>query len=208
MHKKNLAFTLAEVLIVLGIIGVVAEMTIPTLMNNVNDQALKVAYRKSYSIASQAWKQSLANDEINTVNGWNDTTNCPNNFNNFKAKFKVIKDCNSNNNSDCWNSVGDKWNGEPVSNALAFISADGMAWSMGPAPTTWADGDIFVDTNGLKKPNQLGKDRFVFSTSCMAGEAYPCIPMKINYKQDIMAYDAIGCQHPPCKYTSWMIGAN
>ena len=33
-HYKSLAFTLAEVLITLGIVGVVAAMTIPTLMHN------------------------------------------------------------------------------------------------------------------------------------------------------------------------------
>ena len=43
----RLAFTLAEVLITLGIIGIVAEMTIPTLMNNVQDQAFKAAWKKS-----------------------------------------------------------------------------------------------------------------------------------------------------------------
>lgn len=43
--RKN-AFTLAEVLITLGIIGVVAAMTIPTLMNKTNDAELKSAYKK------------------------------------------------------------------------------------------------------------------------------------------------------------------
>ena len=42
MIKKN-AFTLAEVLITLGIIGIVAAITIPTLINNVQDAQYKTA---------------------------------------------------------------------------------------------------------------------------------------------------------------------
>ncbi len=38
MMKRVLGFTLAEVLITLGIIGVVAAMTIPTLLANINGQ--------------------------------------------------------------------------------------------------------------------------------------------------------------------------
>lgn len=39
MKKRYAAFTLAEVLIVLGILGVIAEMTIPTLVQNTQKQA-------------------------------------------------------------------------------------------------------------------------------------------------------------------------
>lgn len=39
MFRIKKGFTLAEVLITLGIIGVVAAMTIPVLMNSTNDQA-------------------------------------------------------------------------------------------------------------------------------------------------------------------------
>ena len=43
------AFTLAEILITLGIIGVVAAMTIPTLVANYRTKALKSGFKKSYS---------------------------------------------------------------------------------------------------------------------------------------------------------------
>ncbi|MBS6602730.1 MAG: type II secretion system protein, partial [Brachyspira sp.] len=48
------AFTLAEVLITLGIIGVVAAMTMPTLMNSTNGAQYKTAYKKALSVLSQA----------------------------------------------------------------------------------------------------------------------------------------------------------
>ena len=42
--QRYAGFTLAEVLITLGIIGVVAAMTIPTLMNNIQDVLFKTAF--------------------------------------------------------------------------------------------------------------------------------------------------------------------
>lgn len=48
------AFTLAEVLITLGIIGVVAAMTMPTLIQKQQDVATVSRLEKAYSILSQA----------------------------------------------------------------------------------------------------------------------------------------------------------
>ena len=51
---KKAAFTLAEVLITLGIIGVVAAMTLPTLISNYKDQELVTRTKKAYSVIEQA----------------------------------------------------------------------------------------------------------------------------------------------------------
>ena len=56
-------FTLAEVLITLGIIGVVAAMTMPTLMNATNGAQYKTAFKKALSVISQAVVLNLALDE-------------------------------------------------------------------------------------------------------------------------------------------------
>src|SRR5574344_801391 len=58
------AFTLAEVLIVLGIIGIVASMTIPTLMNKVAKQEYVTALRKFYSTQMNGWAQLLADEGV------------------------------------------------------------------------------------------------------------------------------------------------
>ena len=52
--KKRSGFTLAEVLITLGIIGVVAAMTIPTLIQNTNSSKFSAQFKKSVSTLSQA----------------------------------------------------------------------------------------------------------------------------------------------------------
>lgn len=59
MFKKFTAFTLAEVLITLGIIGVVAALTIPALMNQTNDKEFIVAWKKAYSSISNGYNQAV-----------------------------------------------------------------------------------------------------------------------------------------------------
>ena len=49
MSKKHFAFTLAEVLITLTIIGVIAAIVIPTLNSKIKDYQFRVAYKKAYS---------------------------------------------------------------------------------------------------------------------------------------------------------------
>lgn len=51
---KRFGFTLAEVLITLAIIGVVATMTIPTLLSNSSDQQYKTGLKKAISTINQA----------------------------------------------------------------------------------------------------------------------------------------------------------
>ena len=55
---KKAAFTLAEVLITLGIIGVVAAMTMPTLIANYQKQVATTRLKKFYTTYSQAYNQS------------------------------------------------------------------------------------------------------------------------------------------------------
>lgn len=60
--KSNGGFTLAEVLITLGIIGVVAAITIPNLITNNKAQKLRSQFLKSYSTVQQVFKQMEADD--------------------------------------------------------------------------------------------------------------------------------------------------
>ena len=48
MSKKKFAFTLAEVLITLAIIGVVASLTVPALKRNIDEQSNMTALKKFY----------------------------------------------------------------------------------------------------------------------------------------------------------------
>lgn len=63
----NQAFTLAEVLITLGIVGIVAAMTIPALVNRTQGKELETSLKKSYSVLQNAFNQ-MSYDEGQTIN--------------------------------------------------------------------------------------------------------------------------------------------
>ena len=60
--SNNLAFTLAEVLITLGIVGVVAAMTLPVLIQNYQKQATATSLKKAYSELNQVLQRSIADN--------------------------------------------------------------------------------------------------------------------------------------------------
>ena len=60
---KRFGFTLAEVLITLGIIGVVAAMTIPTLISNTNGAQFKTGFKKALSTLNQAAIMNVAMED-------------------------------------------------------------------------------------------------------------------------------------------------
>lgn len=78
--KKRFGFTLAEVLITLGIIGVVAAMTIPTLIQNTNSVKFESQFKKSISTLSQAALMAQAQYDVDyslaTALGSGSTANC------------------------------------------------------------------------------------------------------------------------------------
>src|SRR5574344_2519562 len=94
MYKK--AFTLAEVLIVLSIIGLVAEMTIPTLMQKTQEQSLVSGLLKFNTEIQQAvllWKndidcQDSAGECLAQQNLNDDDIN---NFNQIAKFMKIVK---------------------------------------------------------------------------------------------------------------------
>lgn len=211
INKVN-AFTLAEVLITLVIIGVVAAITIPLLNNAIQDQIYKTAYKKAYSIASQAWMQAVNDNNIETRPSWGDAQSKVDNFNAFKSYFKVAKDCNSSNNAECW-ILGEQYYGSnPLSDASAFVDNAGMTWSL-TSSTSATGAELMVDTNGFQKPNKYGQDRFVFwpvtQNSSVTGLPIKLIPLPDcisdsncnGYTTSNRCPSAIS---HPCNYTSWI----
>ncbi|MDD3150314.1 MAG: type II secretion system protein [Candidatus Gastranaerophilales bacterium] len=162
--KKRTGFTLAEVLVVIAIIGIVASIITPMLFGTTNDAELKLAFKKAYSTASQAWLMVVTeNPGVYTQkSGWAIGDTKENRPDLFKEKFNVIKSCI--NETGCWPDeyeynylLGNNLNSTKT---FSWITADGMCWA---AP--WYGGDnahIVVDTNCNKKPNLIGKDIFSF----------------------------------------------
>lgn len=169
--KKRFAFTLAEVLITLGIIGVVAALTIPGLITKNKAKRLKSQYMKAYSEIAQAIKM-MKYDEISL-----DTITYSGNkqaFKNvFREYFKVLDWCekskklcyDANSNQKLYKSL------DGGSYAPATIFDDGQIVLMdganvlieNPYGTNNAKIWIHVDVNGKNgNPNRLGYDVFTF----------------------------------------------
>lgn len=149
---KRFGFTLAEVLITLGIIGVVAAMTIPTLMNQTGQVAFKTGMKKAVSVFNQAITMSVALDNSDfSILSTGTTTGSI--FNMFNTKMNVVKTTTS----------GDTQLGTPAfrnsSNYILYFN-DGMAMTFPQAAANCTaprqtNCQIVVDVNGLKQPNTL-----------------------------------------------------
>ena len=50
-HKTSSAFTLAETLIIIGMIGIIATLTLPTLMSGTNDKEIVAKVKKANCIS-------------------------------------------------------------------------------------------------------------------------------------------------------------
>lgn len=95
MIYKKFAFTLAEVLITLGIIGVVAALTIPALIANHKKQVVVTRMQKFYSTINQAIKLSEA--ENGEASNWSGTEHLDSDslydfWNNYMLKYFTSKD--------------------------------------------------------------------------------------------------------------------
>ena len=72
--NKKLAFTLAEVLITLGIIGIVSAMTIPTLVKNYQKKVAVTKLQKIHAVLNQIARLAVANDSIKAYTAGQEVT--------------------------------------------------------------------------------------------------------------------------------------
>ena len=96
MRINNNGFTLAEVLITLVIIGVIASMTIPTLMNKTNKQEYVAGLKKVYSSLSQATQKIISEEGLPRadIGGWATSNQAV--YDMYKKYLSVTKDCGTN----------------------------------------------------------------------------------------------------------------
>ena len=172
---KRFGFTLAEVLITLGIIGVVAAMTIPTLMYSTQGAQYKAAYKKALSALSQAVTLNVALDEWSFADADNSTYKLEDMFNNRMNVVRQetgatnIKDSKGNPYKVAISTVGKLQGVTGTSLEIAGTNTtlffnDGIMFTYDPAASTNctnADGATpkickgFIDVNGVKAPNRL-----------------------------------------------------
>ena len=177
--SRRVAFTLAEVLITLGIIGVVAALTLPTIINKIKHKELESGFQKAYSTFSQGiinMKREDGEGLAKYYAYYNPDTQTNPNAGEFFKKFyqysgvKVIGKCNYKNitiknytknaeaKSYCIHNSG-KVDGSCSYVDLAEELSNGMCSALTITASTIF---IIVDSNGMKGPNLLGHDIFFF----------------------------------------------
>ena len=172
------AFTLAEVLITLGIIGVVAAMTMPSLITAKQEKATISTIKKNYSILANALLMAQNdNGELYTWGITKDADGLNLVSSNLKPYLKIIEDCGVGEKSDC--APGDNGKFKDLtgrkrtedfssSDYYSFRLNDGTAVAIQlktKAECISSESscmNFYIDTNGKKYPNTLGKDIFYF----------------------------------------------
>jgi len=192
--KTKQAFTLAEVLITLAIIGIIAAITIPSIVANHQKRTLETQFAKTYrtlqtavnlavaehgDISTWDWKETYANDEKNA----------------FVEKYllehlNIVKYCKLDKETGCFQQEpykaldGSDWG--PFGNSSpSVVLADGTLVDF--LHRVFANTNALslrVDLNGGKKPNVLGKDAFIFDIYQSTSEFLPRGVYKNNSTMD------------------------
>jgi len=180
-HCKG--FTLAEVLLVITVIGVVASLTIPNLITNIQEKQTTAALKKAYSTLSNA-TISVAEENGGNLISLPVIGSSSNSLISYYYKYlNVIKQCTYNNTrGNCWHSENASFylDGTPANNTnwdlvgIGVILGDGTLVSFadmsvncimipyGGSPLNDICTIARVDLNGFKRPNTYGKDMFLF----------------------------------------------
>ncbi|MBP3923616.1 type II secretion system protein [bacterium] len=177
------AFTLAEVLITLGIIGIVAAMTLPALISNYKEKTIVSKLKKFESIMSQAFLMSIDNN--GTPDYWglssNPVVSGPLLSKNLVPYLNVMKNCELE--GKCFYNKGIKFlNGNLWANLynptgwgqVTFTLSDGSMVAMNLISPDCSSvrgtsknlsnvcAFLYVDVNGPTNPNVFGRDFFSF----------------------------------------------
>ncbi len=211
---RTYGFTLAEVLITLGIIGIVAAMTMPALIAKNQEKEAIVKLKKAYSILSQAYASASA--EYGDSSQWNlgDEAFSAEGALSIAEKMlpylKTSKICGLEkgcfpelvykrfDNNSGWYEI------YKTNRVYKLILSDGTligfesAGNFNCLVSNIYCAKVFVDINGYKGPNQAGYDTFSFYLK--KGRVLPFGYQGDKYKPLNMSKPGIGES-----FTAWVI---
>ena len=173
-NSRRVAFTLAEVLITLALIGIVAAMTIPTLISNYQKKALKTQFTQTYSLISQAVGLMKANSSVSSIYSYYTAYDPENSFyraNEFRSDFpkyiKLLKNYVSPSKMPTYYTYDGSREYSSDGNYAIYkpdlVLANGAYLRISISGSL--DGLLIVfavDINGAKGPNKAGHDYFIF----------------------------------------------
>lgn len=178
--NRSLGFTLAEVLVTLGIIGVVSAMTLPTLVKNHQRTVYVTQLQKVVNELSQAAEKAIQENNAISLDETKYSPNAENGARDFlNDNFKIANNCGTD-LTPCFAGSYKRLDGTAftLENPLAVVSlANGASVSIfsgyydNDPICTDANGHSYdcrlhgyyqlqVDINGSQGPNILGRDLF------------------------------------------------
>lgn len=207
MVKKKKGFTLAEVLITLSIVGVIAVLTVPSVMKNYRYKTYTASLQKTYSQITDA-VQAIMNDEMTTdfsqttASVINDCTagaeKGPCYF--LRNYFKVANECGAGGfNTPCTGEAYKSFFGDDAQTFgrdFCIRTTNGATICMRYDPENQAK-TFFLDINGPSAPNITGLDAFVIqvlndgSVVDWSGDSARCNTKSSEYNN--IADYAAGC---------------
>ena len=185
--KNKKGFTLAEVLITLGIIGVVAAMTIPTLINNYQTKSWNTAAKVFEAKFTESLKTMNVQGQLGKYGKYNTTEGF---VEELQKHFKITHVCDKDHTMQCFEKTvtwGDKdadLSNIKESKDFVEVAAGESDWGTNVMGVQFANGvtgliaynpkctsdphnnqvtgsdcyALLYDTSGFSDPNELGKD--------------------------------------------------
>ena len=199
--RKREGFTLAETLITLVIIGVIAAITIPTIMTAHQQEQVVTKLKKTYSTLAQAIEKSSS--ENGTPDTWEPATGTTlaaarTFYDDYLSKYlitqKVIYGELAN-----YNMVNMR--GTPYANTTRMVRVflnDGVLVNIEIALSridnqNYYSPRFFIDINGLHKPNRIGRDVFVFGLRTFEENSFLSPPSYTETRDVLKTNPSNGC---------------
>ena len=172
--NKKFAFTLSEVLVTMGIIGVISALTVPTLVNNYQRKALSLQLRKTVTDIENAVDMLITEEGKSKFSA----TTYYNNLDGFVTnKLKTIKTCSKSETNECfaneqYGTINDNTKKTFTCEGNSYVLASSAAICMYRKTNLYSGYPVVVvDVNGQEGPNIGGRDMFTF-TILPNGEIY------------------------------------
>lgn len=192
--RKYKAFTLAEVLVVIAVLGFIAAVTIPNLLYGYDEKQLNTRWKKEYNVAVNAVKRIIADK------GEIDFSNNSTMRDDFENVMKFAS-------KGLWRDLGPStyrfyesstqydasgWTEESAlmldSSVWRFVAyTNNCTGSLGSL--TGICGQITVDVNATNPPNQYGKDLYFINIATVKGDyrVYPYGASAVNDNQSCVS---------------------
>jgi len=202
MKTTKNAFTLTELLVAIVVIGAIAAMSIPSIMNNINRRLMVTQLKNTYAQVKQ-----LVDDQRIMYNTKDLSQTDFANPAVLITKFDTAKPCGEN---ECWaesyRTIASVQN-ENISpqNSVKLKNGASLAYELqSTAGPTYAY--VTIDLNGKAKPNVIGRDLFVIYISkngtlgqifqtgssmpigCMSGDSSKCLNALMENNWDPNTY--------------------